>query len=207
MIHHHGERPITVDEMREELDALLELGVLRLGVESECPRCKLASWYHIDELHQHVVCAGCGNKYALRATELWSYALNSLAQVSVSQGVLAVLHALIAMASHAHSFFAFSPSLDLFRTGENKPWHEVDVLCVANGEFVVGEVKDGFVQKTAFDELAEVAEALRPQRAIMFLPVENATKQWAEISGWLQELQLRLGRQGIRAEIFTLPAF
>jgi hypothetical protein len=207
MVHHHGERPITVDEMREELDALLEIGVLRLGVESECPRCKLASWYHLDDLRQHVVCTGCGNKYALRATELWSYALNSLAQMSVSQGVLSVLHALTAVASHALSFFVFSPSLDLFRNGENKPWHEVDVLCIANGEFVVGEVKEGFVQKTAFDELAEVAEALRPQRAIIFLPVENATKQWAELNGWLKEFQMRLGPQGIRAEIFTLPAF
>jgi hypothetical protein len=127
--------------------------------------------------------------------------------MSVSQGVLSVLHALTAVASHALSFFVFSPSLDLFRNGENKPWHEVDVLCIANGEFVVGEVKEGFVQKTAFDELAEVAEALRPQRAIIFLPVENATKQWAELNGWLKEFQMRLGPQGIRAEIFTLPAF
>lgn len=207
MVHHHGERPITVDEMREGLDALLEIGVLRLGVESECPRCKLASWHHLDDLRQHVFCTGCGNKYALRATELWSYALNSLAQMGVSQGVLSVLHALTAVASHALSFFVFSPSLDLFRNGENKPWHEVDVLCIANGEFVVGEVKEGFVQKTAFDELAEVAEALRPQRAIIFLPVENATKQWAELNGWLKQLQMRLSPQGIRAEIFTLPAF
>lgn len=207
IVHHNGERPVTVNEMRDGLDALLEIGLLRLGVESECPRCKLASWYHLDDLRQHIVCARCGSKYALRSSELWRYALNSLAQMSVSQGVLSDLHALTAIASHAHSFFAFSPGLDLFRKGENKPWHEVDVACIANGEFVIGEVKEGFAQKTAFDKLAEVAEALRPQRAIIFLPVENATKQWAEINGWLKELQARLGPQGIKAEIFTLPAF
>jgi hypothetical protein len=52
----------------------------------------------------------------------------------------------------------------------------------------------GICSKTAFDELAEVAEALRPA-SNYFVPVENATKQWAEINGWLKELQARLGRK------------
>jgi hypothetical protein len=207
MVQHVGARPITDEEMRQGLDALLEMSVLRLGVESECPRCKVPTWYPIDDLRQNLICVGCGNKYALRSTELWSYALNSLAQMSVSQGVLGVLHALTAIASHAHSFFAFAPSLDLFREGTKEPWHELDVLCVADGEFVIGEVKEGFVQKSAFEELAEVAEALLPQRAVIFLPVENATKQKAELNGWLKETQARLNPKGIAAEIFTLPAY
>jgi putative transposase len=172
-----------------------------------CPRCQLSNWYHVDELRQEIVCVGCGSKHALQTEEKWSYSLNSLAQTGVSQGVLGVLHALTDLASHAHTFFAFSPSLELFKNGANKPWHEVDVICVANGDYIIGEVKEGFVQKEAFDELAEVAEALRPQRAIIFLPLEYASKQPTDLAKWLKEIQTRLAPRGISAEIFTLPEY
>jgi hypothetical protein len=207
MISRHGETPISVKEMKKGLNTLLDLGMFRLGVESKCPQCKIPSWHHIDELGQHVTCPGCGSKYALEATEIWSYALNTLAQMSVSQGVLSVLQALIAIESHARWFFAFSPSLDLFKRNEKKLWHEVDVLCVIDGEFVIGEVTEGFVQKSDFDKLAEVAEVLRPQRAIIFLPAEIASKQTDELKSWLNQQHSRLNPNGIRAEIFTLPMF
>jgi hypothetical protein len=128
--------------------------------------------------------------------------------MSVSQGVLGVLHALTALESSAFlSFFAFSPSLDLFRPGDKKPWHEIDVACIADGEFVIGEVKEGFVQKKAFDDLAEISEALRPNRAIIFLPLEHATKQQGELRNWLGEMKTRLAPISVSAEIFTLPEF
>lgn len=207
IVHHQGLVALTNEEMQEGLNELLEIGVLRLGVENICPACKLTTWYHVNDLRQNLTCAGCGNRHSIRATERWSYELNTLAQICVSQGVLAVLHALTAVASHAHTFFVFSPSLNLFRPGDGSPWHEVDVLCVANGDFVVGELKEGFVQKRAFDDLAEVAEALLPQRAIIFLPFDHAQQQWAELSVWLSETRSRLAPKDISAEIFTLPEF
>jgi hypothetical protein len=83
----------------------------------------------------------------------------------------------------------------------------VENLRRIRARYPLNFVREGFVQKTAFDELAEVAEALRPQRAIIFLPVENATKQWAEINGWLKELQARLGPQGIKLKFLRFRRF
>lgn len=128
--------------------------------------------------------------------------------MSVSQGVLGVLHALTALESSTfQSFFAFSPSLDLFRAGDRTPWHEIDLACVADGDFIIGEVKEGLVQKATFDELAEIAEALKPNRAIIFLPSDKASKQQAELQNWLAEMQRRLQPAGVTAEIFILPEF
>jgi hypothetical protein len=159
-------------------------------------------------MQQQITCIGCGSVHTLGAKEPWHYSLNSLAQMSVSQGVLGVLHALTALeASTIHSFFAFSPSLDLFRPADEVPWHEIDVACIADGDFVIGEVKEGFVQKKAFDDLAEISEALRPDRAIIFLPLEHATKQQQELKSWLAEMNTRLGPIGVSSEIFTLPEF
>ena len=207
VVHQQGHSPVSHDEMNQGLNGLLDIGLLRLGIETTCPACKLTTWYHVNDLRQHLTCVGCGSKHPLRANERWSYALNTLAQTSVSQGVLGVLYALAAVASHSHGFFVFSPSLELFRHGIKGPWSEVDILCVAEGDFVIGEVKEGYVQKTAFADLAEVAEVLLPDRAIMFLPLEHATKQWDELKKWLAEIRDRLAPKGISAEIFTLPEY
>jgi hypothetical protein len=208
MVHRQGEAPLDIKTMEQGLDSLLALGILRLGIEKMCPRCKVRSWYRVNELGQQITCIGCGQVHALEAKETWSYALNSLARMSVSQGVLGVLHALTQLESSTiHSFFAFSPSLDLFRPGDKQPWHEIDIACIADGEFIIGEVKEGFVQKKDFEELAEIAEALMPQRAIMFLPLDRATKQAQELHDWRKEMDARLEPKGISSELFTLPEF
>jgi hypothetical protein len=207
MVHEHGHTPVSQEEMNEGLNSLLDIGVLRLGIENTCPDCKLTTWYHVDDVRQRLTCVGCGGRHPLRANERWSYALNTLAQTSVSQGVLGVLYALAAVASHSHSFFVFSPSLELFRQGNEGPWREVDILCVAEGDFIIGEVKEGYVQKSAFLDLADTAEVLLPDRAIMFLPLEHASKQSRELKEWLDEIGNRLAPKGISAEIFTLPEY
>jgi L-ascorbate metabolism protein UlaG (beta-lactamase superfamily) len=73
-------------------------------------------------------------------------------------------------------------------------------------DFVVGEVKGGerSVTKQDFDELVEIAEALRAQRAIMFLPHENVT---ADTIRWLQEAKARQSPIEVQAQIYALPTF
>jgi hypothetical protein len=207
IVQHHGIHPVTRDEMKEGLDRLLALGILRLGVELTCPNCKVPSWFHIDSLTQHVTCPGCSAQSAVSVTESWSYGLNTLVQMCVLQGSMAVLHALTVLLARARTFFTFSPSLDLYRGNSADVWHEVDIVCVIDGELVVGEVKDGPVGRKAFEDLSEVAEAIRPQRAIIFLPLSSAAEQQTDLQNWSRELQSKVASFGTRAEVFTLPAY
>jgi len=207
IVHQQGHIPVSQEEMYEGLDELLEIGVLRLGIEDTCPACKLSTWYHVNDLRQHLTCVGCGAHHSLGANKRWSYSLNTLAQNSVSQGVLGVIYALASIASHSHGFFIFSPSLNLFRDRVERVWHEIDIICVAEGDLVIGEVKEGYVQKDHFDQLADIAEVLLPQRAIMFLPLEHASKQRDELKKWGTEARDRLGPKGISVELFTLPEY
>ena len=126
--------------------------------------------------------------------------------MAVVQGQLSVMQALSALASNSWHSFLYSPSLDLFKAGSTDHWHEIDIPAVANGDFVVGEVKGGerAVTERDFSELGEVAEALRPQRAIMFLPNENVTQ---EVMAWLEQMKARLNPLGITSQIFALPSF
>jgi hypothetical protein len=66
------------------------------------------------------------------------------------------------------------------------------------------EVKSGGIGKSDFTELADIAEVLRPERAIMFLPHENVS---ADVLKWTDEIQHRLAPKSIKAQIYALPSF
>ncbi len=197
--------PTEQDALRG-LDDLVSRNLLRPGVYVRCSFCGVRKWLHIDEVRQENRCDGCGHVQSVGAPIEWSYALNSVAQASVAQGQLAVINALAAVASQPQQSFFFCPNLELLKEGAAEPWHEIDVAAVVDGEFVVGEVKEGQrkLTKADFDELAEIAEALRPDRAIMFIAADTIP---AETEQLLEQARQRLSPKGIKAQIFHLPAF
>ena len=64
IMQYHGIKALSRDEMQTGLDRLLELGVLRLGVEDMCPNCQTATWCHVDDMRQQSLCRGCGREGA-----------------------------------------------------------------------------------------------------------------------------------------------
>jgi hypothetical protein len=205
-VSHHGVSHLTEDEMRKGLSELVAMDVLRLGLNLRCSFCGIENWYHIDDVKQTVPCAGCGEQRPVGAEEPWHYALNSLAEIGVSSGQRAVLQSLAAIAGHSWHTFLFCPSVELFTAASAKAWHEVDVLAVSDGQFIIGEVKGGerAVTRDDFRELAEIAQELRPTRAIMFLPVNQAGSKAGE---WLEEIRPALVAQKITPQIYQLPTF
>ena len=203
---HLGFGGLTEEDVLRGLDDLVSRNLLRPGVYVRCSFCGVRKWLHIDEVKQENPCDGCGHEQSVGAPIEWSYALNSVAQASVTQGQLAVINALAALASHPQQSFFFCPNLELFKEGATEPWHEIDVAAVVDGEFVVGEVKEGQrkLTKADFDELAEIAEALRPDRAIMFIAADSIP---ADTEQLLEQSRQRLSPKGIKAQIFHLPAF
>ena len=196
---------MTKREIQDDLDQLIQLNALRPGVYVRCAFCGLRNWYHVDDLKQTVRCAGCGHEQVITAREEWSYRLSSLIEMGVIQGQLAVMQALAELAYHSESFF-YSPSLELFRPADEEPWHEIDVVALVDGEFIIGEVKEGErpVSKRDFDDLSTIAETLRPQKVVLFLPPANVTK---DSINFLKATQERLMPMGIKAEMFALPTF
>ncbi len=100
--------------------------------------------------------------------------LNSLARMAVTQGVVGVVQVLNGLRREANTSFFYSPSLELYRPGDKRPWHEIDLLCVIDGALTIVEVKEGRVKSSDLEELVEIAKALRPDRAV--IAVER--KEW-----------------------------
>jgi hypothetical protein len=69
----------------------------------------------------------------------------------------------------ARTSFMFSPCVDLFRhapdgTGEYQRVGELDLVCVVDGRFTIGEVKTsvGLFRKKDFDGMTVIAKAIKP---------------------------------------------
>jgi hypothetical protein len=202
IVHDHRELTLSEQELHDGVDELVRLNVFRPGLTLGCMHCGEKNWFHVDDLRQFVRCLGCGQDLAMSAQPPWHFSLNTLAKRSVSGGALSVLQALAFLAGHGSSFF-YSPSLELFRNGNPQTWREIDLACVVNGEFIVGEVKERAFSKKDFERLADVAEVIQPDRAAMFITLER----WnANVEQWNEEMKRRLQLQGIVGELYALPS-
>ncbi len=153
------------EEVREEMNDLIELGILLMGFYLRCPSCGFAEWRVLDEASQHLNCKGCNYSYTLNSEHRWSYRLNSLVQAGIAKhGLVPVVRALSNLSQRARHFFAFYPSLDVFSPGGKAAFTDIDLLCVVDGRLILGECKEsssGFKPKD-FDNMLKVAKALRP---------------------------------------------
>ena len=91
-------------------------------------------------LDQRVECSGCGHAHALPPNPEWSYRLNTLVQRAVTSGTLAVLQALHEMSDQSIFSFFYSPSREVVVDGQTEALGELDLICLLNGDLVLGEV-------------------------------------------------------------------
>ena len=90
-------------------------------------------------------------------------------------------------------------NLEIFRPDHEKgekPWGELDTVCLIDWKFVVGEVKDNVGGFTAnnFESLSQICEAICPDVALLvFMEGDfNAKSMFAQK---LEDLQRRLAPQ------------
>lgn len=158
------------DGLKDKISELIDWNVLLTGVKPRCPRCGYRIWYHADEAKQRIICKGCGYEFAIDAEEKWYYRLNSLVRSAFSlHGTVPVLLALGQLMFDARSSFIYMSSVDLFKKGDDgenndKLCGELDLLCIKDGQFVIGEIKQsvGLFDVQDFEKIGEVAKLLKP---------------------------------------------
>lgn len=160
--------------LADEVTSLIHKNVLLIGIESKCPRCGDTFWYHVDEIKQQFSCKGCGRSRSLSSKETWNYKLNSLVKVAFSEhGVIPVLITLGQLLSDARSSFIYIPNIELYKNDildDKKPIREgeLDIVCIVDGKFVIGEVKQsiGLFKESDFIKMNKIAQLIKPDRII-----------------------------------------
>jgi len=172
---------IEFDEkgLKNTMSDLLDRKVLLLGVRPRCPRCGYRTWYHIDEMRQKIICKGCGYRFILRTEEKWYYRLNSLIRATTSfHGTTAVLLVLGQIMNDARSSFLFLSSADLFKRSKDKKtkhWGEIDLVCIKDGKFIIGEIKQsiGLFNENDFKKIGKLAKVIKPDIVIFSSLTKN----------------------------------
>ena len=159
---HFGEEAV-----RRSLTGLTERNVIQIGVKPRCPSCGMASWYHVDDIGQQLTCQGCRSPFPLDPELTWQYRLNSLVHAAyTSHGTTPVILVLGQLFRESRISFFFSPNLNLLPAPQDEftEKREIDIACIQDGKFIIGEVKQSMslFKKKHFDDMAEIARRTKP---------------------------------------------
>lgn len=200
-------KKISAEERREiqedlvrDIHRLMNMGVILMGAKPHCPNCGYSNWFNVDEIRKKPECRGCGEQFNLPPEEKWFYRLNSLVQDGVARhGLLPVILTLGDLHFGARSSFIYSPSMDLFKRTKNKSYKhlgDLDILCICDGKFVMGEIKQSssLFKKKDFDNIFSVAKQLRPD-AVLFASLDGRKTPFIQKN--IKELEGKLKPYGI----------
>ena len=167
-----GFRP---EDVENALAQLTERNIIQIGVNPRCPHCGMTPWFHVDDIKQELTCQGCRRSFPLHPQRTWQYRLNSLVHAAYAlHGTIPVILVLGQLFRESRDSFFFSPNLNLLTRPQDgsfekfKKAAEVDIACIQDGKFIIGEVKQSMrlFGKEDFDDMAEIAKKVKPDKVL-----------------------------------------
>ena len=183
-------------------DALLQLtrrNIIQIGIRSQCPSCGMTNWYHVDDIGQQLTCQGCRISFSFHPELTWQYRLNSLVHAAYTlHGITPVILVLGQLLDESRLSFLFSPNLNLLARPQDelseklKTVAEVDIACIQDGKFIIGEVKQAMslFRKKDFEDMAEIAEKVKPD--IVLFSCLDSQEPSGSIARHIESVQHRL---------------
>ena len=192
------------EDVKGVLQQLARRNIIQIGIRPRCPRCGLAQWYHVDDISQHLTCQGCRIQFPLHPELTWHYRLNGLIQAAHAlHGTTPVILILGQLLEDSMTSFLFSPNLNLLTKPQNESSKrldktaEVDIACIQDGKFIIGEVKQSasLFRKKDFDAIASIAERTKPDIVLFSCmdsqqPTPKITKHIERIGDRLSPLEI-----------------
>lgn len=194
------------EAVKRSLSELTERNVIWIGYDLSCDHCFFKNWKRIDEARQSGICDGCGKSFSFPPEAKMSYRLNHLVHLAVNhQGVVPVLLVLGDLFRQSRASFYFLPSLNLYEESSGGPAAELDIVCIQDGKFIIGEVKTsaGAFRQQHFDKAREVALKLRPN-VVLFAALEGEASQ--DVVEMMASLKAELRSQGTDVLWHRLPS-
>jgi len=152
------------------LEPLVHGGALHQGVEVPCPACGIKSWYHADAIAQELKCPGCTSPVRLPLMPQWTLRLSTLVETAIARDAMVPLvEAIHRIGVQTQEMVVVIPSQDLRADHHGDKLTDLDLICLRDGRFVVGEVKSSVygVDEGSLATLLAVARAIRPNEVIV----------------------------------------
>lgn len=192
------------EDVKRKLSLLTQRNIIQIGVKPRCPTCGMAQWYHVDDIGQHLICQGCRIQFSLDPELTWHYRLNGLIHAAHAlHGITPEILVLGQLFDKSRTSFFFAPNLDLLAVPQNESSRrlarvaEVDIACIQDGKFIIGEVKQSMslFRKNDFDSMAKIAERVKPDIVLFSCidsrqPTSNTANHMERIKERLSPLEI-----------------
>jgi len=160
------------NDLKDSLSGYISMGIFEQGVRIACSFCGTTFWYAIEELKKEVNCKGCRTINQIPIEVRWIYKLNELFKNAIEfHGVLPSIWALgHIFSSTQDSSFVYSTGLELYkRYKSKKSYGELDLICILNGKFVIGEIKSSSndLGKGDLRHFARLCKEIMPQKVMI----------------------------------------
>jgi hypothetical protein len=193
------------DLKRDLIEAIQELSESKIffqGIRPKCNRCGFRNWFTLDEIENELICKGCHMSFKFPAEAEWFYELNELIRRTIlNQGVMATLMCLGQILQGSRESFIYIPNICLYENyyKDQSPDSEIDIVCISDGQFIIGEVKHSakLFTPSDFAKMEKLAQRLRPDKIIIYAfrgPYERLTKN-------VERFKKKINAYGIDTEL------
>lgn len=161
--------PDSADTSSEILEMLSHRFLLR-GYLLKCPHCNDEDFYYMKEVDEKYLCKGCRQENITPLKLPPAYRLNHVVAEGRLNGVIATILTLYKLYVEANDSFIYCPELGL-KSGEIEM--EIDIVCIVDGEIVIGEAKMGrlikdrdFSPRDEFEKYKIIAREIGAHRVV-----------------------------------------
>lgn len=156
-------------ELKSSLAYLVDRRIFYRGHEWVCRNCSHRNWVNVRNLDDKMRCDVCGSDHFLPVDVAMDFRLNEFFATCLREhDTLTVACILVALRKESEAFFSFTPQTVLYKYYPEDqggvPSRELDILCICDGKFVIGEVK-ARAELIAPSDIADLAEAAKDLRA------------------------------------------
>jgi hypothetical protein len=161
-------------ELKSSLGFLVDRRVFYRGHEWVCRNCSHRNWANLRALADEMPCEVCASSHSLPVDVAMDFRLNEFFATCLREhDTFTVACILATLRRESQVFFSFYPQAAIYREypedqGET-PSRELDILCVSDGKFLIGEAKARaeLIAPSDILDLAETAKNLRVDVAIL----------------------------------------
>jgi len=190
-------------DLIDSLNILVSKGIFEQGIEITCNYCGSTFWYGLEELKRKVLCHGCQSVLRVEVESSWIYKLNDLIRNAISfHGVFPIVWALGKLLFITPLSFIYLPGVCLYEEYNSpSPYVEIDIACIENGKFAIGEIKtsaEGF-KELDLKKFINICKDIKPDEAIIGAFYDKKNK----IPKLAKKLQKELVPYGIEVKSLT----
>ena len=172
----------AIEDIDRSLSFLINKKIFYRGHDWVCKNCSHRNWASISSLDEKVECTVCKKEHLVPVNFAFDFRLNNFfASCYKEHDTISVAWALTALRSKSNNCFIFIPQLNLYKEYPEEQVGndcELDVVCILDGDFVLGEVKRStkLIKTSDIKALAKNSIELKANRVFLMALQDESNK-------------------------------